>query len=542
MRKAYLKDLQSQLLGSVTDSDRIRQQFSTDASIFQIMPEAVVYPKNTADVRKTVKLLAERAESGKPASVVARGGGTDQGGGSIGEGVQVVFPVHMQRLLKLDKTTVTVQPGMLFGTLQQILQTHGRFLPPYPASMNYSTVGGAVANNAAGEKSVKYGATRDFVKRLKVVLSDGSLIEAQRISARELNRKKGQTNLEGEIYRKVDSLILDHEDIITKNQPKITKNTTGYALSQVRGRDGSVDLAQLITGSQGTLGLVTEITLSTAPLSNRTTLLVGFFNDLTKACETVPKLRALKPSSLELVNLHLLKFVRHDRRQDIVGLVPETLPKIVLLIEFDDASHFNQVYRARRAGALLLKHATSFRVATDPIEQEALWKIRRSTVAALWLAEGGKQALPFIEDAVVPITKLRPFFDKTYKLFASHDQDIAIWGHAGDGNLHLQPLLDLSKKKDLDTLFKLKDEYADLVLSLEGSLGGQHNDGLIRTAYLEKFYGPELCGLFRAVKQIFDPHNILNPGKKTEVTDDYLRQHLRTEYSLGHLYNHLPQS
>jgi len=540
--KAYLKELQGQLLGSVTDNDDVRQFFATDASIFTISPEAVVYPRNTADVRKTIKLAAERTQAGKPLSVVPRGKGTDQGGGAVGDGLQLVFPAYMNRLIRLTKDTVTVQPGMSYKALQQILHTHGRFLPPYPASLDYSTVGGAVGNNAAGEKTVKYGATRDFVVGLKVVLADGSLIETRRISARELNRKKGQADLEGDIYRKLDSLILDHEDIIAKAKLKVSKNTAGYALERVRGKDGSFDLGQVIIGAQGTLGVVTEITFKTVVWNQRTTLLVGYFDDLRQVSDAITKLVALSPSALELVDHHLLAYVRRHQSQDLENLLPDTLPKIVLLVEFDDGSQFAQNMHARRAQTILKKHAGDFRVSTDPIEQEALWKIRRSAAAVIWMAPGAKKALPFIEDGIVPAARLGTFLERTYKLLQKYDLDIAVWGHAGDANLHLQPFLDLSKKKDVEKMLDLSHDFTELVISLGGSTSAEHNDGLIRAPYLQQLYGTAMYELLRQTKHIFDPHNVLNPGKKVDVTESIMRGRLRTEYSLSHLSDHLPHT
>ena len=542
MKKPYLKELQGQLLGTVTDNADVRAFFATDASIFTIKPEAVVYPRNTADVRKTVQLLNTRAIAGKPVGIIPRGLGTDQSGGAIGAGLQLVFPAHMNRLLRLSKDTVTVQPGINYRTLQQTLHTHGRFLPPYPTSIDFCTVGGAVANNSGGEKSIKYGVTRNFVKSLKVVLSDGSLIETKRISKRELGQKLGQNDFEGQIYRKVDRLIEEHEALIAKTQPKTSKNAAGYALANVKRSDGSLNLSELIVGSQGTLGIVTEITLKTAPWNPRTTLVVGYLSNLKVMSDVIEKLSNLKPSSLEIVDGYMLENIRRNRPQDLVGLLPEETPKIVLLAEFDDFSQLSQTFKARRAEKLLALNGVRVRVATDPVEQEALWKIRHSAAGVTWMSDGPKTALPFIEDGIVPVGKLAQFLDKTYQLLAMHDMEIAVWGHAGDGNLHLQPYLDLSKKTDVDKLFKIAGEFHDIVKGLGGSTSGSHNDGLMRAPYLRTLYGDKMYELFEQVKAVFDPLNIMNPGKKLGVTEEIQRDNLRTEYSLKRLYDHLPRT
>jgi len=542
MKKPYLKELQSQLLGSVTDNSDALAFFSTDGSIFTMKPEAVVYPKNTADVRKTVQLLDTRARDGKPASIVARGSGTDQSGGAIGQGLHLVFPAHMNRLLRLDKDTVTVQPGINYRALQQTLHTHGRFLPPYPSSIDFSTLGGAVANNAGGEKSVKYGVTRSFVTSLKVVLSDGTLIETKRISKRELGRKLGQSDLEGRIYRKIDGLIEEHEALIAKQQPKTSKNAAGYALAQVKHADGSINLSELIIGSQGTLGIVTEITLRTSPWNPRTTLVVGYLPNLKMLSAVMEKMLTLKPSSLEIVDSYMLEAVQRSRPQELKGLLPGEMPKVVLLAEFDEFSQLAQTFKSRRAQKLLAGHGAMVRVATDPVEQEALWKLRHSAASVMWMNEGPKKALPFIEDGIVPVRKLAQLLDQTYQMLARHDMDIAVWGHAGDGNLHLQPYLDLAKKADVDKLFELAREFNDIVIGLGGSTSGTHNDGIARGPYLQKLYGDKLYGLFEEVKTVFDPHGIFNPGKKLGVTEDFQRAHLRNEYSMKHFYDHLPRT
>ncbi len=538
MKHAYLKELQGRLLGSVTDDIDVLEHFSTDQSIFTATPSAVVYPQNTADVRKTVQFAAERAAAGKALPIVPRGKGSDQGGGAIGEGMQIIFPAHMNKLLRIARDSVTVQPGILFHTLQQTLYTHLRHIPQAPTGGEYSTVGGAVANASGGEKAVKYGSIRTAVRGLKVVLADGSLIETGRINARELNRKKGFTTLEGEIYRKFDGLLLDNADLIKKNHLAGVENSSGYHLAGVRGAKGSFDLSQVFIGSQGTLGLITEVTLATAPYSPRTTLVVGYFDSITGAGDAINRLRLLGPSAIELVDHNLLEFHRSLRPSDLDGLVPEDIPRIVLLVEFDNGSQFAQKLGSTRAARVMHRHGGTVRLSTNPVEQVALWKIRHASAAA-WLSHGPKKALPFIEDGAVPVEKITQLLDKTYKLLMKHDLEAAIWGHAGTGNLRLQPRLDLAKKKDVDKLFSLTREYADIVTSLGGTPSATSGDNLLRAAYLKKTCGEEYFELLAATKHIFDPQNIFNPSKKTGATEDYARAHLRGEFATGRQHDYL---
>lgn len=538
--------LQEHLVGEVMTGADARKYFSTDASIFTVPPAIVVYPRNENDVRKTTRFIWQLAERGRVIPLTARGAGTDQGGAAIGPGVIMSFPAHLNRILEFDgKTgTVTVEPGINYGKLQQTLHTHNRFLPPFPASIEYSTLGGAVANNASGEKSVKYGCTRDFVKALRVVLANGEVIETRRLSKRELNKKLGLATFEGEVYRNLDALIEENQSLLKHKGPNVTKNAAGYALSEVKRKDGSFDLTPLFVGSQGTLGVVTEATLSTMPHNPNTTVVAALMNDLATAEAIIQDLRKLSdmPSSMELVDHNLLEFVHANNPNQLKGILAPPFPKLVLLIEFDSVSERTQKRMAKKAVKILEKHDASYQVETDPHKRDELWKIRHSTATVMAHSEGKTRALPVIEDGVVPLDKFKEYLDAVYALFARNNLKSAVWGHAGDANLHIHPLLDLGQLGDRQKIFKLLDEYYAMVINLGGSTSGEHNDGRLRGPYLEKLYGAELYSLFAKTKQIFDPYNTLNIGVKIGVGLDDIKAVLRQEYSLDHLYQHMPRT
>jgi FAD/FMN-containing dehydrogenase len=543
MKPSQIKTLRSNIHGSVTDSKDARNYFATDGSVFTIMPSAVIYPQNTGDVQHTVAYAQSQSHKKTTKfSLIARGKGTDQAGAALGDGAMVVFPAHMNGLVRMTKDTVTVQPGIIFGTLQKILHTHGRFLPFYPSSIDFATMGGAVANNTCGEMTYKYGSTADWVKSLKVVLDDGSVIETKRISKRELNRKKGLMTREGEIYRQVDGLLRDNHGLIQETAVKTTKNSTGYRLGAIRGKDGSFDLSQLFIGAQGTLGIVTEITFKTAEYQQFTTLLVGYFDSLDKAGEAVLNLKKLQPAAIEVVDYYLLDFLRKNQPETIKGLVPEELPKIVILVEFDNQSHLRQNILRRRAERVLKKFATEQRWTQNPRTEHRLWKIRHSAAAVIWMNNGPKKALPIIEDGCVPVQKLPEFLENVYKILAKHKLEIAVWGHAGDANFHMQPFMDLSKANDRKKVFKVMDEFYGMVLEMGGTTAGEHNDGLLRAPYLKRVYGPEMYDLFKQIKKICDPNAIFNPRIKLDVTKKDLEPLLRHEYSMKHLYDHMPRT
>lgn len=536
--------LQEHLIGEVMTSSDARKYFSTDSSVLMLPPAIVVYPRNENDVRKTARFTWQLAERGRLIPITSRGSGTDQAGAALGSGVMLVFPAHMNRVLELDGKTgdVVVEPGINYGKLQQTLLTHNRFLPPYPSSYEYSTVGGAVANNATGEKTVKYGPTGKFVSGLRVVLANGEVIETRRLSKRELGKKLGLATLEGEIYRNLDTLIEENQQLV-KSTPTI-ESSAGYALWQVKQKNGSFDLTPLIVGSQGTLGIITEVSLKTETHTPNTTLIAANITEITGLSQIIADLRKMPemPSAIEMVNDALLEFVKERNPNQLKSIIQTPFPKIVLLIEFDNTTERVQKRMVKRATKLLQKHGIEFRVEHDAQKREDLWRIRQSASALIAHADRGIKALPIIEDAVVPIERLSEFLKASSQLLSKQNLIPAMWGHAGSGNVHMRPLLDLSQVGDRQKMFKLIDEYYGLVIEMGGSTSAGHNDGRLRAPYLPAVYGNEMYGLFEKVKQIFDPYGTLNTGVKIGVSKEDIRPLVRQEYALEHFYDHLPRS
>jgi len=536
--------LQEHLVGEVLTKESARKYFSTDASIFEVKPKIIVYPRNTSDVRKTARFAWQLAERGKVLPITARGKGSDLSGAAIGEGIMLIFPAHMNRLIELDtrKGYARVQPGINYKNIQNTLHTHGQFIPPYPASIDYSTIGGAIANNASGEKSVKYGSTKNYVKELDLVLANGELIHTMRLSKRELSRKKGLTTFEGEIYRQIDGLITDNQDTIKNAKKDISKNSVGYNLEDIKRSDGSFDLTPLMVGSQGTLGIITQATINTEPYNPNTTLIAAHFESLKSAKTAILQLVEMGISSLEMVDKRLLEFVHKHNPMQLKGLIEEPFPEILLLIEFDDVNERKQKHGVKKAIKLISSLAKEYSVARDEHEREMLWKIRHSAALVSAHDEDNKRALPIIEDGVVPRKKFIEYLQGVYDLFDKYNMEICTWGHAGDANLHMQPLLDLNKVGDRQKVFKIMDDYYELVIKLGGSTSGEHGDGRLRAPYLPDVYGAEMYNLFGKVKSIFDPYGTLNPGVKIDVKREDLMPLLRKEYSLDHLLDHMPRT
>lgn len=538
--------LQEHLEGEVMTSPDARRYFATDGSILQVLPEVVVYPRSESDVRKAARFSWQLAERGRVIPITARGAGTDQSGAALGSGIVLAFLAHMHRVLEYDGKSgvVVVEPGANYGKLQQTLITHGRFLPSYPASLEYSSIGGAVANNAAGEKSVKYGATSEYVRSLRVVLANGEVIETGPLSKRELNKKLGLTTFEGEIYRAVDALLEEQKIPISKSIINVTKNAAGYNIAAVRQRDGSFDLTPLFVGAQGTLGIITEIVLDSEMHSTAATLFAARFDSIANMAKAVESLRKLPsmPSSIEMVDDNLLKLVDELNPNQLKGVVNKPFPRMILLVEFDDTNERAQKRLSRKAEKIFKELATDYKIELDKKRQDLLWRIRDTSAVVSSHVSDKARALPVIEDGIVPLGKFEEYLQAVYDLFERNKLRPAVWGHAGDGNVHVQPFLDLAQVGDRQKLFRLMTEYYDIILKLGGSTSGQHNDGRLRAPFLKSLYGDEQYEVFRKIKKIFDPHGILNPGVKIDVTLEDIKPLLRSEYSLHHLYDHMPRS
>lgn len=535
--------LQEHLDGEVTTSSDARDYFSTDASIFKVVPQLVVYPRSESDVRKLAKFAWQLSERGRNIPLTARAYGTDYSGGSLGGGILINFSAHLNKLLTLDpnKGLTTVQPGMNFGALQQIMMTHGHYFPAAPASFEYSSIGGAVANNAGGRRSIKYGNIQEFVTSIRVVLANGEVIDTGIISKKELSKKKAQATLEGEIYRTLDNILTDNAELIEKTRPFLAANNSGYDIWSVKDSKGNFNLTKLIAGSQGTLGLISEISLEAESFNPDTSLVVSFYDNLDKLTSAVNEIKKLQPSSLEIIDSNLLDFLDVASPNHLRKIVRKPHPKIILLTEFDELSNRKQKKLAKKSIKILEKYALKAIITKDPFDQEDYWKMRDSAAAVLWQSASSKKPLPIIGDAVVPSERLNEYIVKLYRLCDEFDVSKAIWGHAGESNLQTMPSFDLSQVGDRQKVIKLMNAYYKMVTDLGGSITGQLNDGRLRGPYVEMMYGSQLYQIFQQIKQAFDPYGSLNPGVKIDVKLNDTQKQIRSSYDLKHLYNFMPR-
>lgn len=542
--------LQSHISGDVYDGNKITDFYSRDGSILRIEPSMVIYPRTTNDIRKVARFSWQLAEKGHTMPITARGGGSDTTGAAIGSGIILNTIAHMNKILELDtkQRLVRVQPGLNIRSLQETLYTHGLFLPAYPPNYQYATIGGAIANNAAGEKSQKYGSMRQWVDKLEVVLANGEVIQTGKISKKELSKKKGLATLEGEIYRAIDGLITDHKDALKDYDEKhaqLLKDNVGYNLWQCLMRDGSCDLTPLFIGSQGTLGIITEAILKVEMYSPAKDVIAATFSNINQMVSAVDELAPLKPSSLEMIDKQVIEFVKKDRAanplQDIFDKSVD-VPEAVLFIEFDEPNSHKRGRTAKRADKIVSKYATASIYTKDPEQQEVLQTLRGCTQTIINYEKANAAGIPIIDDCVVPPGRLAELFTEIKSLSHRHKIPLPVWGHIGEANLHICPVLDLSKLGDRQRTMKLMDEYFRKIIDMGGSIAGENNDGRTRAPYAVLQLGSELVEAYDDLKKACDPHNILNPGVKSGTTLKQIVQNMRKEFSMTRFADYLPWS
>jgi len=526
-----LEEIKNIIKGEVSSGEKELDSHSRDASIFEIKPKLVVYPKDSEDIKNLVKWVDKNKDSDKELSLTARSGGTDMSGGTLNNSVIVDFIAHLNRINDVGNDYVVVEPGVFYRDFEKETLKKNLLLPSYPASREICTVGGMVANNSGGEKSLRYGKTENYVQELSVVLSDGEEYLLKALTLKELEQKKSQDNFEGRIYRQMHELLESNYELIQKAKPNVSKNSAGYLLWNVW--DGKkFDPAQLFTGAQGTLGLITKIKFRLIKPKKYSKLLLIFLKDLKSLGEVVNIVNKNNPESFESYDDHTFKLAvkmlpdlikkmgigtMFKFLPDVWAILTGGIPKMVMLVEFtadEEAGLLDSVKKCRKEVHDKFKVKT--RITKNGADAQKYWIIRRESFSLLRKYVKGKKTAPFIDDVIVRPEYLPEFLPKLNTILDEYKNDVVytIAGHPGDGNFHIIPLMDLSGEKSKKIIFELLEKVYNLVLEYHGSITAEHNDGLIRTPYLEKMYGSEVYKLFEKTKQIFDPKNIFNPNKK----------------------------
>jgi FAD/FMN-containing dehydrogenase len=535
--------------GEILDDPATRELYSHDASLFEVRPQLVVCPKNADDVQLLVALTAEFKKKLPSLSVTARSAGTDMSGGAVNESVIVDFNKHFTRIETVTAKEAHAQPGVFYRDFEKETLKHNALMPSYPASRDLCTIGGMVANNSGGEKSLEYGKTKDFVKELRVVFADGKEYAVKPLTKQQLVAKMSQDDFEGNLYKKLFELLEKHYDTVKAARPNVSKNSMGYNLWDVWNREkGTFDLTKLIVGSQGTLGFVTDIKFRLVPTRPYTGLLVCFMKDISPLGEVINKVLTHKPATFESFDdatLYLsIRFLPSFRKylgtwglvKLMFSLIPDGLmllrgiPKLILMVEFNGNSQ-QEVERKIDALRIDLKpyHMAMERDETAAKSQK-FWIMRRQSFNLLRSKVKDKHTAPFIDDLVVNPPHLVEFLPRLRAIIKKYKLNATIAGHMGDGNFHIIPLMKLENKEEKEKILPAMEEVDDLVLHYKGSLSGEHNDGLIRGPWLEEQFGREIVELFRETKRIFDPKHIFNPHKKSDADWDYSYSHIRDHF------------
>lgn len=545
------KQLQTIISGDIDTSEESLEFYSHDASMFELKPEVIVSPKNIDDIKAIVKFVAQNKQANPNLSITARSGGTCMSGGSIGQSIIVDFNKYFTQIGEVTPTEANAQPGVWYRDFEKATLAQGSIMPSYPASRDLCTIGGMVANNAGGEKSLQFGKTERYIKELKVVFGDGNEYTVRALSKAELDAKIAQGDYEGEIYRKVFELVDTNYDAIKAAKPQVSKDSTGYHLWNVWDRESGVfDLTQVIVGSQGTLGLVTDITFKLEPAPKNSGTLVVFLRHTEDLDSLISKVLEHNPSTFEgfdnytlMLSFRLFYFFHRTLGwfgmfKLALQLIPDALmlfrgiPKMVLLIEFnsDSPEETRQKVHQLHKDLKPFGHKALFEEDATEAKAKKFWIMRRESFQILRKKIKDKHTAPFMDDLIVPPSSLPTFLPEVREIINRYRLLATIAGHMGDGNFHIIPLMKIEDAKEKAKLEPAMREINGLVLKYGGSLSGEHNDGMIRGPWLADMYGPEIFAHFKALKDIFDPINIFNPYKKTDSDWDFSMKHLREHF------------
>ncbi|WP_248903896.1 FAD-binding and (Fe-S)-binding domain-containing protein [Halocatena marina] len=511
-------DLRSRLDGGVQFDEYAQILYATDGSIYQARPAGVVFPKHTADVQAAVRTAAEH-----DVPVLPRGAGSSLAGQAVGPGCVVLdLSRHMDAIQDVDPDaqTVSVQPGVVQDHLDAHLEQWGLKFAPDPASSNRATIGGGIGNNSTGAHSVRYGITDAYTEELSVVLSDGSYIHTREIvlDSEEWDDIVSNDDLEAEIYRTVRQLVEEHEAEIEHRYPTLKRSVSGYNLHKAiyENSEGEtvINLSKLFVGAEGTLGVVVEATLELVSVPEQTALALYCFDDLVQAMEAVPEALSFDVSAVELMDDEVIRLALESTQY---AQYAEPIPdgtEAALMLEFDSELHSDFEAAIEETNGHFVDSGAAFDVlkAYSSEAQAKLWKLRKAAIPLLMSLEGDPKPYPFIEDATVPPEELAEYVQQFETVLDEHDTSAAYFAHAGSGTLHIRPILNLKTEQEIETMHSITEDVTDLVLEHHGSFSGEHGDGMARTEFTPKMYGPKLWHAFKTLKTAFDPEWLMHPG------------------------------
>jgi FAD/FMN-containing dehydrogenase/Fe-S oxidoreductase len=507
---ALRRELESRIEGEVRFDTISRALYSTDASIYQIQPLGVVIVRNRQDIVRALEICHRFR-----CPLTLRGGGTSQGGQSIGHGVQVDISKYYNRVLEVnaEERWVRVEPGIVLDELNTQLAALGLRFAPDISTASRATIGGMMANNSSGARSVLYGKTIDHVLEQIVALSDGSLVHF-----REMPRSDVPTGdtMEATCYRTVLRLASEHASEIDRRYPKILRRVGGYNLDEFTDPAKPVNLAKIMVGSEGTLGIVLEAKLGLVPLPKAKAVMVIPFSDLLESLSAAPVILRHKPSAVEVMDKAILDNTRQNEALDrIRNKFIEGDPASTLCVEFyaDRKEDLPPRLKALEEDLRSRKLGYAYHSEIDPAAQARIWSLREAALGLSMAMKEDAKSISFVEDTAVAPEKLRDYIDRFLGIVRSHETTAGIYAHASVGCLHVRPVINLKTEQGIRKFEAIAHEVADLVLEFGGALSGEHGDGFVRSPFMRQMFGPVLYEAFREIKRTFDPLGILNPGK-----------------------------
>lgn len=502
--------LSSRLDGDVHFDAYSRALYNTDASIYQIEPLGVIFPKDTDDVSKAVRLAYKER-----VALLPRGAGTSLSGQTVNNAIVIDTSKYMRDVWQInpEERWAWVGPGLVIDDLNRAAKAHGLKFAPDPSTVNRATIGGAIGNNSCGAHSILYGKTLDHVLELETVLSDGSVTRLGPLTPVELGMKLSCPGLESEIHRQAPLIAKQQREEIDLRFPRIQRRVSGYNLDELLKEP--LNLSRVIVGSEGTLAFITAAKVNLVPIPKATGLAVFHFSSIVQAMEATVALLDANVSAIELVDNRILDAARTNLSlANRMGFVQGN-PKALLIVETNGDS-IPEAQAALNHAVTLAKRAVPDCIPTpinDPKTQSTVWEVRQAGLGLLMGIRGDEKPIPFVEDTAVAPEKLPDYVRRFEEIVHSNETTAAYYGHASAGCLHIRPLINLKKQSGVKRMVQIAEDIADLVLEFGGSLSGEHGDGIVRGTFTEKMFGPTLYQAFRDLKLLFDPRRILNPGK-----------------------------
>jgi FAD/FMN-containing dehydrogenase/Fe-S oxidoreductase len=507
---ALQRELREQIEGEVRFDAISRALYSTDASVYQIQPLGVVIPRHRQDIMRTLQICRRFG-----CSLTMRGGGTSQAGQAIGEGLQVDVSKYYNRLLDVnaEEKWARVEPGIVLDELNAQLAPLGLRFAPDISTASRATIGGMIANNSAGARSVLYGKTLDHVLETTVALADGSVVEFREIAR---DQAPGGETLEAACYRAVLRLGCEHAAEISRRYPKILRRVGGYNLNEFADPAKPVNLAKMIVGSEGTLGIVLEAKLRLVPLPKAKAVMVIGFVDLLESLRAAPVIVKHGPSAVEVMDKSILDNTRQNPALDrIRSTFIEGNPAATLCVEFygdrkeDLPPRLDRLEQDLRSQGL----GYSYHRETDPAQQARIWSLREAALGLSMAMKGDAKSISFVEDTAVAPERLSEYIGRFLEIVRNHQTTAGVYAHASVGCLHVRPVVNMKTEEGIRKFESIAQQVAELVLEYGGALSGEHGDGLVRSPFMRQMFGPTLYEAFREIKNTFDPEGLFNPGK-----------------------------